>query len=208
MKLHAIGLCFCMNSGYGLHLNTLPAKRPFFFWFPGSTDMLVSVDELSSGITHCCFHTSHQSLKCQHCCTWQLLPIGCLTVSWLSCSQDAVQEFLVSSQTLRATDIQVRISQAETHIWCSWIWLNRVTVHRCVYIRSKCSTFIKSKLQVMLCYIFNKWGIDYHNLHYIVFELHSIKVYFQRQRAVYVILPTALQNCHFFPHQTDESISV
>lgn len=36
-------LCFCMNPGHGLHLNTSPAKLPFIF--PLSAAMSVNFDD-------------------------------------------------------------------------------------------------------------------------------------------------------------------
>lgn len=117
VRLHTMRLCFCMNSGDRLHLNTPPAKHPFTF--PQSTDMSVNVDDYfqmsfrGASPTCWCYHMSRQSLKCHQCYKWQLVPVGSLTVSWFGCSEDAVQEFLVLSQTLRATDIQMRKSQAE-----------------------------------------------------------------------------------------------
>lgn len=89
------------------------------FFFPQSTDMSVNVDDYfqmsfrGASPTCWCYHMSRQSLKCHQCYNWQLVPVGSFTVSWFGCSEDAVQEFLVLSQTLKATDIQMRKSQAE-----------------------------------------------------------------------------------------------
>lgn len=127
---NTMGLCFCMTCGHKLYLNIPPATNEFIF--PQSREMSVNLEGgfqvifgMTSSVspTYWCYHISHQVLKCHRRYTCQLVPVSRLTVSWWSgCTQDAGQEFLLLSQTLRAKDIQLIFG-------ASWIWLNPVSIH-------------------------------------------------------------------------------